>query len=292
LVVGFPGQDASWFENPGGGTGAWTRHQVIASVDLEAPDFVDLTGDGQPELLFAAGGRLGWARPGADPAQPWVFHPLSDARGFATFGHGLGTADVDGDGRLDVLEASAWWQQPAELSGHPIWARHAQAFGAGGAQMAGSDLDGDGDLDVVATLAAHGYGLAFYLQRSDAGSDGTFDEHIAVPNAVPAADAEVILHEPHALALADVDGDQLPDVITGERFWGHVPKGEPDFSAPARLYWFRVERSAGSVRLRPQLIDDDAGVGTQITARDLDADGRLDLAVANKKGAFVFLQEP
>jgi hypothetical protein len=289
LVVGFPGQDASWYRNPGQGSGRWTRHLVIDVVDMESPAFLDLDGDGTPELLFASGGKLGWAGPGADPAAPWRFHPLSDARGFAAFGHGLGTADVDGDGRLDVLEASAWWRQPASLAGDPVWERHEQAFGAGGGQMAGSDVDGDGDLDVIATLAAHGYGLAFYAQR-DGGDAGKFDEHVVVPNAVPTDGADVILHEPHALALADVDGDGLSDVITGERFWGHVPEGMPDFEAPARLYWFGLERSGGAARFVPHLIDDDSGIGTQITTADLDGDARIDIAIANKKGAFIFLQ--
>lgn len=290
LVVGFPGEDGSWFENPGAAMQPWVRHQVIATVDNESPDFVDLTGDGERELVYAQDGRLGWAGPGDDPAQPWTFHALSDARGFEPFSHGLGTADIDGDGRTDVLEPSAWWQQPPELEGDPLWVRHAQQFGAGGAQMTGMDVDGDGDTDVITTLAAHGYGLAIYEQQS--GDTIAFQERIVVPNAVPAADADVVLHEPHALALADIDGDGLRDVITGERFWGHVPEGDPDFAAPAHLYWFRLERAGGAAQLRPRLIDSASGVGTQVTVGDIDGDGRDDILSVNKKGASVFLQEP
>jgi hypothetical protein len=42
----------------------------------------------------------------------------------------------------------------------------------------------------------------------------------------------------------------------------------------------------------PRLIDDDSGVGTQFPVADMDGDGRLDIAIANKKGVFVFRQRP
>jgi hypothetical protein len=290
LVVGFPGADASWYENPGNATAAWARHRVIEQVDAESPEFVDLTGDGKPELVFAQGGRLGWAGPGSDPATPWVFHPLTDVRGYSAFLHGLGTGDLDGDQRADVLEATGFWRQPAALVSDPLWTRADQAFGPGGAQMATYDVDGDGDADVVTTLAAHGYGLAWYEQTAP--NAAAFQEHVIVSPDPPAAGAEVVLHEPHALAVADIDGDGLTDIVTGERFWGHVPEGEPDFGAPGRLYWFRLERTADGPKFTPMLIDSDSGVGTQVTVGDATDDGLLDIVVANKKGAFVFVQEP
>lgn len=97
--------------------------------------------------------------------------------------------------------------------------------------------------------------------------------------------------EPHALAAADVNGDGLTDLISGARFWGHVPEGDPDFAAPARLYWFEPQRSAGHARFVPHPIDDASGVGTDVTAADVNGDVRVDVAVANKKGLFVFTQQ-
>ncbi len=52
FFIGFPGEDASWFENPKEGTGHWVRHQVFDVVDNESPTFEDLTGDGIPELVL------------------------------------------------------------------------------------------------------------------------------------------------------------------------------------------------------------------------------------------------
>ena len=285
LRVGFPGQDASWFENPGAGGGHWPRHQVVPVVDTESPDFTDITGDGRPELVFATGGRLGWAGPDpGDATQPWIFHPTSPPSGFHAFTHGLGVGDVNSDGRVDVLEATGWWQQPASLVGDPPWVRRAATFGAGGAQMAAVDIDGDGDADVIASLEAHGYGLGWFEQ-----SPSGFVEHLIAGRAPDAGG--VAIHEPHALAVADVDGDGDPDIVTGERFWGHIPAGMPDFAAPALLYWFELVRTTGGLAFIPHLIDEASGVGTQVTVGDVTADGLADILIANKKGAFVFVHE-
>jgi hypothetical protein len=289
LVVGFPGTPAAWYENPRSPDATWTIHSVIANpVDNESPAFVDLTGDGEPELVHMTSGVLGWSAPAGDASEPWVFHALSEQRGYVTFTHGLGVGDLDGDGRADVLEATGYFRQPPSLAGDPLWTRVDQPFGAGGAQMPVLDVDGDGDADVVTSLAAHGYGLAWFEQTSSPAPG--FAEQVIVPDTTPAPDAEVVMHEPHAVAVSDIDGDGLSDIVSGERFWGHVPSGMPDFSEPARLYWFKAERSAAGTSFSPTLIDDDSGVGTQLTVGDLDADGRPDIVISNKKGAFVFLQ--
>jgi hypothetical protein len=291
LVVGFPGEQGYWLKNPGLTSeerdGTWARHPIAEMVDTESPEYLDLVGDDEPELLFASDGKLVYAQPAAEPEAPWVLHPITDARGFAPFTHGLGASDINGDGRMDVLEKSAWWEQPASLDGDPVWVRHEHGFGPGGGQMFGDDIDDDGDIDVATTLAAHGYGLAWYEQTDD----GVFTEHIVVPPGAPEPNAAVIMHEPHALAQVDVDGDGLLDMISGERHWGHVPEGEPEFDVPARLYWFQRVRDASGARYVPWLIDDDSGTGTQLTVGDVNDDQRPDIVIANKKGAFVFVQE-
>ena len=286
LRVGFPGTDASLFHNPGSAGGRWPRAVVVDVVDTESPYFVDLTGDGSAELVFGSQGRLVWAGPvGTDPTRPWNLHPLTPSAGFQAFTHGLGVGDVDKDGHRDVLEATGWWRQPPSLQGDPVWERHVQPFGPGGGQMETADIDGDGDADVVASPEAHGYGLSWFEQTTA----GTFVEHVIVPNDADAG--SVPLHEPHALAVADIDRDGDPDIIAGERFWGHIPGGMPDFAAPARLYWFELVRSQGAVSFVPHVIDDASGVGTQVTVGDVTGDGLDDILIANKKGGFVFVHE-
>ncbi len=46
------------------------------------------------------------------------------------------------------------------------------------------------------------------------------------------------------------------------------------------------------MRFIPHKIDDNSGVGTQVTAKDLNGDGIPDIIVGNKKGVFVFGSQP
>jgi hypothetical protein len=96
----------------------------------------------------------------------------------------------------------------------------------------------------------------------------------------------------HALDFVDVDGDGIPDIITGKRYWAHGSGGDPEPNAPPVLYWFRtVPLGDGSVDFVPYLIDDDSGVGVQVVAGDISGNGLPDVLVSNKKGTFVFLHE-
>jgi hypothetical protein len=165
LVYGFPGADASWFENPKGAERFWPRHQVLDVVDNESPAYLDLTGDGQAEIVCSSGGYFGFAEVNRQASEgPWKFRRISDNSAGGRFTHGLGVGDVDGDGRLDLLEKSGWWQQPESLDGDPMWKKHSVAFaeGSGSAQMFAYDVVGVGDNVVICSQIAHGFGLAWF----------------------------------------------------------------------------------------------------------------------------------
>ena len=89
-----------------------------------------------------------------------------------------------------------------------------------------------------------------------------------------------------------MDGDGLKDIVTGKRFWAHGSTGDVEPNAPAVLYWFKLVRSAdGQADFIPRLIDDNSGVGTQVTAGFISNKKYPDVVVGNKKGVFMFKHE-
>ncbi|MSU34471.1 MAG: VCBS repeat-containing protein [Pedosphaera sp.] len=296
LTYGLPGTPAYVYINPKTNDNHWARHQVFDAVDNESPTFADVTGDGKPEILCNSVGTFGYASPDcAKFSARWQFTSISGKGPWGNFNHGLGIGDVNGDGRMDILERGGWWEQPKQNQSGAIWARHPAAFSpGGGAQMFAYDVNGDGAADVVTSIAGHGYGLGWYeqLKEKDAEGNPQFRTHVFM-NKEPAENRYgVAFSQLHALELVDMDGDGLKDIVTGKCFWAHGPSGDPDPGAPAVLYWFQLVRGVkGSVDWIPHLIDSDSGVGRQIGVADVNGDRLPDLIIGNKKGTYVFIHE-
>jgi putative membrane-bound dehydrogenase-like protein len=304
VIVGFPGEESWWFANPQGKSGHWQRRVIMSVVDNESPTFTDISGDGKPELVCSTGGRLGYAEIPSDPSQIWKFRPITPVRGYQRFTHGLGVGDVNGDGRQDLLEKDGWWEQPsggkeegarseqsAGGQSESTWAFHEFSFSQpGGAQMYAFDVEGDGDNDVVTSKAAHAYGLAWFENVADDDGQITFKEHLIMGERPEQNEYGVAFSQLHAVALADMNGDGVPDIVTGKRFWAHNGN-DPGERDPAVLYWFETVRENGGARFVPHRIDIDSGVGTQVVTGDLNSDQLPDIVVGSKKGTFAFVHQ-
>jgi hypothetical protein len=291
MVFGFPGEDASWYENPKGKDGPWERHKIASVVDNESPAFTDITGDGKPEVVCSSGGFLGYFEADwKDPAKPWTFHKISPKGSWAKFTHGLGVGDVNGDGRLDLLEKDGWWEQPADLSKDEVWKKHAVNFGEGGSQMHVYDVNGDGVNDVVCSIHAHNWGLAWFEGKKEENGELSFTKHLIMGSKPEENKYGLKFSQLHAVDLVDMDGDGIKDIVTGKRHWAHGSHGDPEPLGPAVLYWFKTVRNADkSVDFIPYQIDNDSGVGTQVMVGDINGDKLPDIVVGNKRGTFVFI---
>ena len=299
------GGEGYWFENPGAAapaSGSWPEHLISADIRMEQRALVDMNADGYPELLsgsIGAGKTKGYYQASAsDPTAPWTFHSVTRAYDFYGNGwiHGIGAGDVDGNGRMDLLERAGYWLQ-SETGTYDfvnVALSEPEALGTegnvGGAHMFAYDVDGDGDADIVTSLNSHGWGLAWFEQTEK----GKFTRHTLVHKPEDAAQyGGLAFSQIHALVLEDMDGDGLKDIVTGKGWYVHPPVfNDPDFAGTPVLYVFKLVRDAQGARFEPRLVDDKTGTGRQFQVGHLDKNGTLDIVIGGKKGLFVFLQDP
>jgi FG-GAP-like repeat/FG-GAP repeat len=283
IVIGFPGKETVWYENPKGEAGPWKRHVITAVSNNESPTYVDIDGNGQRALVMGVGPeadgpdqQMGILRPGKDPTQLWDVQAISvkGAPGTRRFSHGLGVGSIQGNGRNDVLVKEGWWESPAEKSRAAPWLFHAVNFGPDCSHMLVFDFNGDGRNDVL-TASAHQYGIWLHEQTTDGWKTREIDKSFS---------------ETHSVVLADIAGDGLPGFVTGKRWWAHGPSGDPGAGQPAVLYWFELVRKDGKAEFIRHEIDNHSGVGTQFEVADVNGDGLLDVAIGNKHGVFLFEQ--
>jgi hypothetical protein len=144
------------------------------------------------------------------------------------------------------------------------------------------DVDGDGDADIVTALAAHQYGLYWFEQEGP--------ESFTAHEILPTSATETSISQLHSLAVADMNGDGLLDVLAGKRYYAHPSSNaDPGTDEPPLLQWFELSRDGG-VTFTPHTIHADSGAGCNFAALDVTGEGKPDVFTSNKRGTFFHAQ--
>lgn len=226
--------------------------------DLEVADF-----DGDGRLDVAARGQTAF---GNAPPQLHLYY--QDSTGWSARhwplppGEGFKAADIDGDGRVDLIINGAWLHNPGSRDAE--WPMH--SFGAEWTwphvKVDVADLNGDGRLDIAMTPAekpGQHYRISWFEHPAD--PTGPWTEHV-INSKVEAAY--------HSLALVDFDRDGNIDLVTAAMHQSDEPG----------VYLYRnLERGAKWERERLSRRPSHG-----LAAGDLDGDGDIDLLGANWEG--------
>jgi hypothetical protein len=275
-------KQSSWFRNPGTNGGEWRETVIEKNGNFEHGGLWDVDGDGKANEMVPAVLHTVWYEwiKGPDGHRTFARHVVSEK----TMNWGVGVGDINGDGRPDFIRPDAWFEAPADpRTGqwieHPIALGHKQAGKADHtAQILVYDVNSDGRNDIICS-SAHGYGIFWYEQAREGGQI-SFKQHLIDDSWTQA----------HALALADLDGCGVPELITGKRFMAHNG-GDPDEKAPPGLYYYKLQRGPVPVWTKHVIsYNEGIGAGMNICVADLDGDGDLDIVVTGKFGGPVWFE--
>lgn len=268
-----------WMEQSAAEPLVFTR-RPIASHDSGARDVhaADVNADGAVDVFTFAGASSQlhlYLNDGGSPPQ-FTATPMPGQ----DFGTSVDTADLDGDGDLDVIsvageDALVWYENDGAAT--PAFTRRQIPTLAGLSDAAVGDLDGDGDIDLAICTATGPVSSVAWIENRGGQPLDFFTR--AFSNA-------------HANArfvdIADADSDGRPDVFASS-------------TQDDQIAWYRNELVGGGPRFVRRIITIGQGQGSPgalpgpaaLALADADLDGDADLfALSPERIALLFENGP
>jgi len=289
IAGSFLPSEVYWFKNPGDEAlrlgQLWPKHLLVDTADdsNEGQLLADVDGDGRPEWIVNS-----WQK--GRPTRIWrlvdcerkdsgaIYEMMPVTLGETANGHGLGVGDISGDGRSDILVGEGWYEQPPNNPWTDAWTFHRDWDLGASLPILVRDLDGDGRNDLLLG-SGHDYGLYWWQNLGPDASGKIAWKQTLIDRR---------FSQPHSLAMADLDGDGVDELITGKRYFAHNGSDPGGTESPC-LYYFRWDAAAGNF-VRHVIDEGRVGCGLQIVTTDLNGDGKIDVAVAGKSGTYVITQ--
>ena len=261
----FPDDSLAWFENDGAPAPTWTERTIGTATpfgDMRSVFAADVDSDGDMDALaawssIASDVKIAWYENSGDTPPLWTAHTISTT----VYGaQSVFAADIDSDGDLDVLSASATsaegkiaWNENNGGS-PPSWTERSISTARGRSVFA-ADVDSDGDQDV---LSASLDDEVTWYQNNGASPPGWTTRNIATLDGVASVFA------------GDLDSDGDVDALAGAA--GTVGLGD-------KLVWYESDGGSPPAWTAHSLSTATDAVWS-VSAADLDGDGQLDILAA------------
>ena len=259
-----------WWENPYpkfDPNVPWKRHLIKNGGATQHHDqiFGDFKGTGKPQLVFWNQGAkklfLAEIPPNPREVDSWpsieIFSGSAGEGGALKYAEGVAAADIDGDGKIDLLAGNYWFKHLGGDRFKPI-----QVASIGG-RIAAAKLK-PGKFSQIVIAPGDGVGpVKWYECTRDPENSKSWVGHDLV--------GRDVIHG-HSLALADINGDGNVDIFAAEMAKWTERKPQPD-NANAKA-WIFYGDGAGHFRLTEFA----TGIGFhEARVADLDGDGRMDI---------------
>ena len=227
LVFGadWQGGDVWWWRNPGGHydpNTPWERHTIKRGGPHQHHDqvFANFKGTGKPQLAFwnqqAKQVLIADIPPEPRKVEVWptavLFSSESQTQG-GLYAEGVAAADIDGDGKPDLVAGNYWFKHIEGNTFKPI------KFAKFGGRVAVGRLIEDSKHPQIVVNSGDGIGpLAWYECNGDPEDPAAWVGHELVGR---------VIHG-HSLQIADIDGDGHLDIFAAEMAKWTESRPDPD----------------------------------------------------------------
>lgn len=233
----------------------------ISTLENYATDLytADIDNDGDLDVVTAASiiNTIAWYENDGTEQPTFIRHVVTNTADFAT---AVFVGDLDNDGDLDILSASAeddtiaWYENDGATT--PSFTKIVVSNIADFAtSVTVGDMDGDGDLDILSASLFDDV-VAWY--ENDGAADPTFTR-IVITTATNGA---------YTLAVGDMEGDGDLDIFSTSRYDDTVS-------------WFENDGGIDPL-FTERIISTSVNNATDVSFGDLDGDGDYDIAASSR----------